>query len=102
MAEPSPALDVVVRDDPGRSRYEVLVDGELAGYADYHVQPGLVTVLHTEIDPAFEGQGLGSRLAKGALDDARGRDVQVVPRCSFINNYIKRHPEYEDLTAARD
>ena len=97
MAEPSPALDVVVRDDPGRSRYEVLVDGELAGYADYHVQPGLVTVLHTEIDPAFEGRGVGSTLVARMLEDIRRRQAKVLAVCPFVRAYLQRHAEARDL-----
>ena len=52
---------------------------------------------HTEIDDAFEGQGLGSTLAKAALADAREHGLRVVPLCPFIAGYIKKHPEYTDL-----
>ncbi len=97
MAEPSPALDVVVRDDPERSRYEVLVDGELAGFADYHVQPGLVTVMNTEIDPAFEGGGVGSTSVASMLEDIRRREAKVLPVCPFVRAYLQRHAEAGDL-----
>lgn len=63
------ANEVTVRDDPERGRYEVYVGSALAGYADYHSQPDLVTVLHTEIDTAFEGRGVGSELVRRMLDD---------------------------------
>jgi predicted GNAT family acetyltransferase len=55
---------------------------------------------HTEVDPAFEGHGIGSALAAGALDDARRRGLVVVPSCPFIRAYITRHPEYADLLRA--
>ena len=73
---------------------------ELAGFVDYHAQPGLITVLHTEVDPAFEGQGVGSRLVEGMLDDIRARGLRVLPICPFVRAYVRRHPEVRDLVAA--
>lgn len=59
-----------------------------------------MTIYHTEVDPAFEGQGVGSQLAKAALDDVRARGLELVPRCPFIAAYIRRHSEdYLDLVA---
>jgi hypothetical protein len=58
-----------------------------------------MTIPHTEVQSRFEGQGLGARLARFVLDDARERGLRVVPRCPFIAAYIKRHPEYADLVA---
>ena len=86
-----------VRDHPDEQRYEVLVDGAVAGFARYVLRPGRVIFVHTEIAPAFEGQGLGSSLARGALEDARSRQLKVVPLCPFIAAYIERHPEVQDL-----
>src|SRR6516162_3757060 len=86
-----------VTDNPDRLRYEVRVDGELAGFAQYARRGGKIVFVHTEIDDRFEGQGLGSALAKGALDDARRRGLPVVPVCPFIAAYIERHPEYDEL-----
>jgi predicted GNAT family acetyltransferase len=54
---------------------------------------------HTEVEPAFEGRGIASRLARRALDDARQRGLQVVPACSFFRVYLRRHPEDADLIA---
>jgi uncharacterized protein len=89
--------DSIVRDNAEQHRYEILVGGEPAGFAEYHSQPGLVTVTHTEVDPAFEGQGLGSQLVRGLLDDLRARDAKVLPVCPFVRAYLRRHPEYADL-----
>jgi predicted GNAT family acetyltransferase len=98
---PTPAGDGVdevdVRDDPERGRYEARVGSVLAGYADYHSQPGLITALHTEVDPAFEGRGVGSELVRRMLDDIRSRDARVLPVCPFVRAFLQRHPEYEDL-----
>jgi predicted GNAT family acetyltransferase len=56
--------------------------------------------VHTEIEPAFDGRGLGGQLARAALDDVRRRGVRAVARCPFIAGYIERHPEYQDLVAS--
>src|SRR6266536_4167405 len=86
-----------VVNNPDQYRYEIYVDDTLAGFAQYHRQSGVVTFTHTEIDPDYEGQGLGSVLARSALDELRGSDEQVVPLCPFIAGYIRRHRQYVDL-----
>ena len=86
-----------VRDAPDRSRYEVTVDGELAGFAAYNDADGARVFTHTEIFDAFEGKGIGSVLARGALDAVRSAGTEVVARCPFIARYIERHDEYQDL-----
>ena len=95
-----PSGDVRVSDNSDEHRYEAFVDGELAGYIVYHSRPGRITLVHTEVDTAFEGRGVGSRLVAGALDDIRSRDLKVVPICPFVRGYIARHPAYTDLVVA--
>jgi hypothetical protein len=82
---------------PDESRYEVRVDDELAGFAKYVVKGGRHLYVHTEIAERFEGQSLGSKLAKGALDDERAAGTVIVPICPFIAGWIERHPDYLDL-----
>ena len=89
--------DVQVVDNPAELRYELEVDGVLAGIVRYRTEPGVVVLVHTDVDPAFEGRGLGGRLVSGALDDIRDRGLRVVPLCPFAAAYIRRHPEYVDL-----
>jgi predicted GNAT family acetyltransferase len=91
---------VEVANNPPESRYEVRVNGELAGFAQYRTQDGRIVFFHTEIDPEYEGEGLGSRLAQVALDDVRGQEKEVLPLCPFIAQYIRRHAEYADLLPA--
>ncbi len=95
----SEQVDVTVRDNPAQTRYEAWDARTLAGFAVYFVTGSVITFVHTEVDPAFEGRGIGSQLATFALDDARGRGLQVVPQCPFFAGYIRRHPEYADLVA---
>ena len=93
------ADDVSVVDNQRLHRYEVLVGGTRAGMSLYHRTDDTITFTHTEVDDAFEGHGLGGKLAKFALDDARVQGLRVVARCPFIAAYIDRHPEYQDLLA---
>ena len=88
---------VEVRDNPAEHRFEVHDDGKLAGFARYVRRPGRIFFVHTEIDPAFEGRGLGSQLASAALDATRATGERIVPLCPFIASYVERHPEYADL-----
>jgi uncharacterized protein len=86
-----------VTDHSDNGRYEIRVDGELAGFLEYRLRPGLIELVHTEIDEEFEGRGLGSQLISFALDDARERGLSVLPFCPFVNDYIQRHRQYVEL-----
>ena len=89
--------EIEVRDNPEASRYEAIVAGRLAGYAAYRSRPGALDFTHTDVLPRWEGRGIGSRLARAALDDTRARGLSAIPHCPFIAAWIRRHPEYEDL-----
>jgi predicted GNAT family acetyltransferase len=91
---------VTVRDNPAELRYEALAGGDLIGEIRYRTEPGLVVLVHTEVDPSHEGAGVGSELVGRALDDIRERGLHVVPLCPFVAAYIRSHPEYADLVAA--
>ena len=88
--------DVDVRDNPADSRFEAYVDGALAGFAEYDLTDGVITFVHTEVDDAYEGQGVGSGLVRAALDDVLGRgDLRGVrASCPFVRSWIRRHPDY--------
>jgi len=87
------------QDNPSAHRFEAIVDGKVAAYSEYNLLSNGVLFTHTEVLPQHEGQGLGSQLAKFALDDVRARGVHVIPVCQFIAGYIRRHPEYVDLVS---
>jgi predicted GNAT family acetyltransferase len=86
-----------IRDNADESRYEVWQDGMLAGFARYIRRGGRAFFVHTEVEPGHAGSGLGSALAKGALEAERALGEPVVPLCPFIRAYIDRHPEFVDL-----
>jgi predicted GNAT family acetyltransferase len=93
-------VDTEVTDNAARKRFEITVDGEPAGFAAYQLGDGVVVFTHTQVDPAFEGQGVGTMLARSALDQVRGRGDKVVARCPFIAGWIEKHPDYQDLLVA--
>ena len=87
-----------VRDNPERSRYELTVDGETA-VMDYRLAGEVMTITHTGVPRALEGRGIGTALVKGALDQIRARNLQIVVLCWFVDGFIDRHPEYATLRA---
>ena len=56
--------------------------------------------MHTEVEPAYEGQGLAGTLVEGALQDLRERGLRVIPVCPFVRSWLRRHPEYADLVVS--
>jgi predicted GNAT family acetyltransferase len=90
---------MTVTDRPNELRYEIEVDGQVAGFLLYRVEPGVLELVHTDVDPGWEGKGVGATLVAGALDDVRGRGLMVRPYCPFVAAFIRRHPEYEELVA---
>lgn len=88
---------VQVRHDPQRTRYEILVDGQVAGAAHYTPLEGRLVFDHTVIDDAYAGRGLAKALARGALDDVRANGRRIVPICEFITGFLAKNAEYDDL-----
>ena len=83
---------VVTRNLP-LSRFDIHVDGELAGFADYKLKDGVIVFPHTEIDPKFGGKGLGTTLIEFALNEVVKEKLSVEPLCPFVSKYIGKHPE---------
>ncbi|MCA2214747.1 GNAT family N-acetyltransferase [Jidongwangia harbinensis] len=90
-------MDAQVQDNPDRNRFELRVDGDVAGFAAYRIRDGRTVITHSEVDPAFRGHGLGAELARQTLDQLRERGARVVPSCPFFASYVAAHPEYADL-----
>ncbi|SHI74363.1 hypothetical protein SAMN02745194_01006 [Roseomonas rosea] len=90
-----------VTDNAARHRFELDVDGTTAIIAYRRAGAGVLELVHTEVPENLSGQGVGSRLVKGALDLIRAEGAKVIPSCSFVAAFIQRHPEYADMVAAR-
>ena len=96
-AEPDVRTPPVVVDVEAAQRFEASIDGALAGYTEYVLKYGRLALIHTQVLPDFEGRGVGSALARFALDDARRRGIRVIATCPFVRAYVQRHPETHDI-----
>jgi len=88
-----------VVDEPERQRYEGWLGNELVGFVEYRSVRGRRILFHTEVDPGYEGRGLGSRLVTGVLDDIRANGQHITVKCPFVNAFLARHPAYQDVLA---
>jgi uncharacterized protein len=86
-----------IEDVPDRGRYEARDDGRVAGFAEYQLSGPVIVFTHTEVDDAYEGQGVGGALVRTSLDEARAAGRKVLPLCPFYRGWLERHPEYADL-----
>lgn len=86
-----------VQDNPAESRFEIHVDGQLAGYVDYRRHVDEYALPHTRVYPQFEGRGIGGQLIAGTLAEIASRGGTVLPYCPFVPKVIRDHPEYLDL-----
>ena len=87
------------RDHPAEHRFEIDVDGEVA-FAEYQIDAGVITFLHTFVPETLRGRGLASRLVEAGLAAARERHLKVVPQCAVFAGYMASHPETRDLLAS--
>ncbi|HZA31014.1 MAG TPA: GNAT family N-acetyltransferase [Propionibacteriaceae bacterium] len=90
-------MDLTVTDDLYEAKYEAHLNGELAGTLEYELTSDLIILIHTEVLPGHQDQGIGGQLARFALDDARRRGLRVRPVCTFIRSWLERHNEYADI-----
>ena len=86
---------VEIENNEADRRWEVKLDGRVIAFAEYKSRPDRVTFTHTVVDPDFEGRGVGSRLARAALDGAISSGARITLYCPFIRAWVDRHPEYE-------
>jgi uncharacterized protein len=86
-------MAIEITNNAEASRYELHVDGQLAGLIDYRLHDKRISLVHTEVLDAFAGRGLGGQLAKAALDDAHTHGYELIPLCPFVAEYIRQHPD---------
>jgi predicted GNAT family acetyltransferase len=91
-------MEPKIEHQPARRRFEVTLDGH-QGRIEYELHPGLMTIVHTEVDPALEGRGVAGALVRAALEHARQQGLKVDAECSYTRSYMERHPETMDLKA---
>lgn len=89
-------ISIDVTAGPG-NQYEISVDGVRVGVATYTDTDNQRIFTHTEVNPAFGGRGLGTKLVAAALSDTRAAGKRIVPACSFVADYADQHAEYRDL-----
>lgn len=95
------SADTEVRRNDDRSRYELVADDQVIGFAEYRDTGDLLVFPHTVIEPGHRDQGNGAVLVRGALDDVRAHGRRIVPSCWFVREFVELHPEYADLVAER-
>ena len=88
--------DAEIRDNADLNRYELPVDGEMA-VVTYNLSAPHLMITETRVPARLEGQGIASRLARHVLDDARARDLLILPVCPFFSAYLQKHPDYADV-----
>lgn len=88
---------VEVTDNAAENRYEARIDGKIAGVAEYIRSKDVIAFVHTEVEPEYEGQGVGAALVRTSLGEAREAGLAVLPTCPFYAGWIARHPDYQDV-----
>ena len=93
--------DAIVRHDESQQRYVLEAEGKELGMASYQDDGQRQIFTHTEVDPSLEGKGMGSKLVREALEDARQRGKRIVPVCEFVAAYVKKHHDWDDIIDAQ-
>jgi predicted GNAT family acetyltransferase len=91
------SVEPEIIDAEAAQRYEARHEGDLAGYIDYVVRRDRIALIHTEVLPSHQGQGIAEQLVRFALDDARRRGLRVIATCVYVRAYVERHPETHDI-----
>ena len=94
-------MEIEVQNDEKGRQFHAEVDGHRAHLDYLKHKDGTLDLIHTEVDPALRGRGVGEAVVRHALDEARSRGVKVIATCPFVKKFIERHPDYQDLVAVR-
>lgn len=93
-------MSTIIRDNTDDSRFEIEVDGQLAGYVDYRAHNGEYALPHTRVLPEFGGRGVGGQLIVGALEEISRRGGTVLPFCPFVPKVLLDNPQFIELVPA--
>lgn len=66
-------------------------------FIDYRLKNDSIYLIHTEVPPELEGKGIASALVGKALTLIEESGLRMVPSCSYVQVYLKRHPEWYRL-----
>jgi len=94
--------DTSIRHDPAARRYELTVGSETVGFVGYEQEGDALAITHTEVGDDHEGEGLGSTLVRGVLEQLREQGTQVLPYCPFVQAFLAKHPELQDVVPAAE
>ena len=86
-------------DNTSRNRFEMMQEGQLT-HLDYRLEDGRLVLLYVEVPRALQGRGFAADLLRAALARAREQQLKVVAVCSYVQLFLRRHPEYDDLNAS--
>jgi uncharacterized protein len=89
-------MSFTIEHDETLGRFSAQVHGHLC-VCDYRLRDGVMFMTHTEVAPELEGQGVAAELVRAALAHARERGLKVRPLCSYVQAYMRRHPEVQAL-----
>jgi len=98
MGSSSVSTSVEIRHNAAARRFEATID-KLLCRCDYRMHGGTMMLVHTEVPPQLEGRGFASMLVRAAFDHARKNGLDVLPVCSFVSAWVRRHLEVEPLLA---
>jgi predicted GNAT family acetyltransferase len=89
-------MEIEVKDNPAKHRFETTIEGYTA-FIDYKLQPGIITIIHTEVPEQLGGRNIAATMSKYALDYIAANNLQLIPLCPYMRSYLKKHPEYQYL-----
>ena len=90
------AQNAAVVHNPSKQRFEINMDGQVS-VLEYTFKNHRLFLMHTEVPPALQSQGLGTELAHAALEYARQNELTVIAICPFVQEYVSGHPEYQSF-----
>ena len=81
------------------NRFELAIEGSVA-FIDFKLSNQTLLLIHTEVPDALQGKGAGTAIVEKALQYAKDNNYKVVPRCVFVQSYLKRHPAWNEIVAS--